>query len=565
MKIFAQDIEEGYFSLTTNNVYIKYKIEKIRYGYKVTGKIKGKLGKIKVLEIDKPKQKLYINNWQSWGPFLNEKEFNNIRNTETLRKIGILTYTPIPEFFTKYTISDYFITSKGLLMGFLTSKIGHPFFTITNDSIEGYIEYFNEVFEEYIPIEPFVILKDPHMERLLLRYSDLAKIENNIKIKFDNPVGWSSWYQYFLNFAWTDIVDNLKKAKKMKMPYDVFQIDDGYESDIGDWLLTKDGFPDIYEMAKIIKTYGFTPGIWIAPLSVSHTSKLFKEHKDWLIKEDGAPKKIYHNWERDIYALDITNDSVKNWLYNTFFTFKKAGFEYFKIDFMFAGATPGQRTKNITPIQAYREALSIIRKAVENSFILGCGAPLLSSAGFVDGMRVGPDTAPYWNKTCEPGSVDAYWALKISIMRWFMHDKWWISDPDCILLRDQDTKLTPSQRELYGIVSGILDNMIIQSDKLLYIKDKEKKLFKKILSLQNGRPYVEIVEDEVFIIKTEGSNSGNIKIIVNIGENSFFLNNQEVLPCSYKIIETDTTGKNLFKKSIKRENKRIFTYYEGKN
>jgi len=49
----------------------------------------------------------------------------------------------------------------------------------------------------------------------------------------------------------------------------------------------------------------------------------------------------------------------------------------------------------VTPIQAYREGLNVIRKAVGKSFILGCGAPLLPSAGLVDGMRIGEDTAPY--------------------------------------------------------------------------------------------------------------------------------------------------------------------------
>ena len=43
-------------------------------------------------------------------------------------------------------------------------------------------------------------------------------------------------------------------------------------------------------------------------------------------------------------------------------------------------AVPGDRRKGVTPIQAYREGLRVIRGTVGGDFVLGCGAPLLPSA-----------------------------------------------------------------------------------------------------------------------------------------------------------------------------------------
>ncbi len=561
MEVFGQRLSDGYFKTGDKDTEIVYKVEKITNGYKISGKIRGKLGRIKVFEIQRPKGALYLNNWQSWGLFLSEEEYKGVIEGYKERKIGIYTYTPIPYIFKEELISDYFLLGEDILLGFLTSKIAHPFYIVKDNVLEGWLEYFDTEFDDYIPIESFVILTSSPHYILLGIYSDLVKKENGIRVNNVNPIGWSSWYQYFLDLKWKDILENLELSKKMNMPYEVFQIDDGYEKDIGDWFSTKEGFPGVKEMAKIIEGYGYTPGIWTAPLSISETSQIYKENKGWLVKENDTPKKAYYNWERDIYALDITVPEAKNWLYNLFSKLKEAGFNYFKIDFLFAGALPGMRKENITPIQAYRDALSTIRRAVGDSFILGCGAPLLPSLGIVDGMRIGPDTAPFWKKDEKKSDINAYWALKNSITRWFMHKKWWMNDPDCLLLRPKDTDLLPTQRKLYGVVSAILDNMIIQSDNLSYITEEEKALLKEVLSYREGRPKVKFIDKDLFTLSVEGSGRGNVEIAVNLDEKPAIYEKREIPPFSYIPIKEDEEGIRLSKKPIKREDGRIFTYY----
>jgi hypothetical protein len=70
------------------------------------------------------------------------------------------------------------------------------------------------------------------------------------------------------------------------------------------------------------------------------------------------------------------------------------GIDYFNVDFMYAGGYEGRRRQYVTGVEAYRQALGLIRQAIgPEPELLACGAPILPSVGFVDAMRVGPDIA----------------------------------------------------------------------------------------------------------------------------------------------------------------------------
>ncbi len=47
-------------------------------------------------------------------------------------------------------------------------------------------------------------------------------------------LGWCSWYHYFENVREIDIRKNLSAAADW--PIEVFQVDDGFQSSVGDWL-----------------------------------------------------------------------------------------------------------------------------------------------------------------------------------------------------------------------------------------------------------------------------------------------------------------------------------------
>ncbi|MGZ5499242.1 MAG: glycoside hydrolase family 36 protein, partial [Candidatus Aminicenantales bacterium] len=306
-------------------------------------------------------------------------------------------------------------------------------------------------------------------------------------------------------------------------PFEVFQVDDGYETDIGDWLAAKPGYPGVAGLAAAITGRKFRAGIWAAPFSASETSRLFADHPGWMVSEGGRPKPCYKGWGKTIYALDTTHPEVKEWLEATFRALRSAGFSYFKIDFLFAGAMTGARRRNVTPIQAYREGLRVIRRASGRDFVLGCGAPLLPSVGLVDGMRIGEDTAPYW-KTRPSGfqGPNAYFALRNALMRQFMHRSFWLNDPDCLLLRDREIELTRHERELYALTAGALDNMIVDSDRLSLLGPAEKGLLRSALALRGGRARVsglmgEFGED-IYLIESRRPGGGNARLAANLSD-----------------------------------------------
>ena len=49
--------------------------------------------------------------------------------------------------------------------------------------------------------------------------------------------GWTSWYRYYTGISETIILENLHAFQERQIPLDFFQIDDGYQQAIGDWLV----------------------------------------------------------------------------------------------------------------------------------------------------------------------------------------------------------------------------------------------------------------------------------------------------------------------------------------
>jgi len=559
IQIFGRKFAQGRRVFRSKETNIEYTVEKCRAGFKVTGTARGRLGRIEVFRGRAPREFL-LNNWQSWGPLQKMRPAEKHPGVEeVMRKYSAYVFTPVPDVFKKGLVSDYFCAWPGRLVGFLSSRVAHPFFTIEGDELVGCLEYFDTVFDKPIPLEPLIILMNASenpasgepspaspespVEVLLEEYADLAAAENAARVPARNPVGWSSWYHYFTNLQWEDIEKNLRLARE-GFPFDVFQVDDGFEKDIGDWLTAKDGFRPLPELARLITGQGLTAGIWTAPFSAAETSELFQEHAGWMVQEAGAPKECYRNWGKKIYALDTTRPEVKEWLQETFSALRRMGFSYFKVDFLFAAAMPGERAEKGTPIQAYREGMKTIRQAVGDGFILGCGAPLLPSAGFVEGMRIGEDTAPHWDtKRGAFQGPNAYYALKNSIMRSFLHRRLWLNDPDCLLLRSQDIALTPNERELYALAAGTLDNMLIESDDLALVDERGRKLLRKAIALQGGRVSVRgLMDHDLYLIRSQGGPAGQVRLLANLSDRANTHNSVEVPSRSARFLSVREYG-----------------------
>ena len=520
MRIFGKPLAPGPIHFDDGRFQIEAEIESIVGGFVVRGNVRGRGGRIEIFRAPAPPRFL-LNNWQSWGPIQTvTPEFRFPGLAERMANYSRYVFSPIPDVFSSTLVSDYFAAWEGGLVGFLSSRIAHPYFAVEGGDLVGYAEYFDVPFDQPIPIEPLIILQDRPPAVLLEDYADRTAVENNVRLRARNPVGWSSWYQYFTELTAVDLEKNLRLSAESEIPFEVFQIDDGYERDIGDWLEVKEGFTPLSDLARMIRARGFIAGIWTAPFSASESSELFRRHPDWFVREGGRPKPCYRNWKKTIYALDTTHPAALEWLAETFSVLRRMGCTYFKIDFLFAAAMAGERHASATPIQAYRQGMAAIRRAAGEDFVLGCGAPLLPSLGLVEGMRVGEDTAPFWDSGMSGiAGPNAYIALKNPILRSFMHGRWWLNDPDCLLLREKDIRLTSNEKRLYALVCGALDNMLIESDDLALVDERGRALLREAAGLLGGRIRVEDpMADDAYIISSCGGRAGDFRLAANLSD-----------------------------------------------
>jgi alpha-galactosidase len=313
------------------------------------------------------------------------------------------------------------------------------------------------------------------------------------------PTGWCSWYHYFRDVCEDDVVANLEGLERLRdeIPLEYVQVDDGYQAGIGDWLSVNGKFPHgMAWLARRIHERRFKAGLWVAPFLAGARSRLFAEHPDWVVRnEGGAPVVAILNWEQPCYALDCTRPEVIDWLELVFRTVTDDwAYDYVKIDFIYAAAVEGRRDDpGATRAQAYRRGLETIRRAVGDRFVLGCGAPIGPSVGLVNGMRIGPDVAPHWYPPGRYGQHPQRTSLSFpatanavrdSITRFWTHNRLWLSDPDCLLLDDSEVELTRDEVQTLATVVAMSGGIVFDSDDVTRLPPERRRMLAKLLPLQ---------------------------------------------------------------------------------
>jgi alpha-galactosidase len=248
------------------------------------------------------------------------------------------------------------------------------------------------------------------------------------------PTVWCSWYHYFTGVTEADIVENLEAMADLDLKIDVVQIDDGYQLEIGDWLQLSERFSSLPAIVSRIREHGRRAGIWVAPFLVGARSRLAAEHPDWLVAGASAGS----NWNQQLGALDVSHPGAADYLRTVFSTMREIGIDFFKLDFVYAGALDGRRhDRSATPIEAYRLGVRLIREAIgPDAYLLGCGAPVFPSVGLFDAMRVSPDVDPRYEPPDGDMSQPSQRAAALTgRSRAWQHGRFWVNDPDCLIVR----------------------------------------------------------------------------------------------------------------------------------
>ena len=247
------------------------------------------------------------------------------------------------------------------------------------------------------------------------------------------PTVWCSWYRFFTEVRESDIDRNLAAIDACELAVDVVQIDDGYQSEIGDWLVPSGRFPDLAATIGRIRAAGRRAGIWLAPFLVGERATLARDHPDWLLPGADPGR----NWGQRLHVLDVAHPAVVDYWRRVFEHFMALGIDYFKLDFLYAGALTGERRGEA--IARYRGGLGLVRDIVgADAYLAGSGAPTLASAGLVDAMRVSPDTAPYAEAPSGDASSPGLGnAIRNGAARQWQNHVLWTNDPDCLLARPE--------------------------------------------------------------------------------------------------------------------------------
>ncbi len=272
------------------------------------------------------------------------------------------------------------------------------------------------------------------------------------------PLGWATWYQYYSEVDEDDVRLNLDalaalaQVDSLATP-EVFQIDDGWQERWGDWRAGEDFPSGMASLATEIRDAGFVPGLWLAPLYVSRDSETYAAHPEWWVRALDGTELSFTNLATDDYAvLDVTHPDAAVWLEDTLSSIAEQGWAYLKYDFLYAGAQVGLRQQDVTGIEAYHQAMAILRRASGDAWILACGAPLLPSVGYAESFRTGADIA--FESDPDP-TVDFYrWQARATAARRFTHGRWWWMDPDQLIIRAPFTEVQVRGALASGVAAG---------------------------------------------------------------------------------------------------------------
>ncbi|EGG47028.1 MULTISPECIES: glycoside hydrolase family 36 protein [Streptomyces] len=268
---------------------------------------------------------------------------------------------------------------------------------------------------------------------------------------------WCSWYAYYENITEEQLTKDIDALRGL--PFDVVQVDDGWETRVGDWE-ANDKFPSgMRDLAERIRGAGLRPGLWIAPFIVLPDSRTAREHPELLLREeDGRPAVAGHNWGSPYWVLDLTLPAAQEHLRGLVRRLVgEWGYTYLKLDFLQAGTTPGRHAHPAGREEVYRTGLRIIREeAGPDTYLLASGAPLLPSLGLADGLRSGPDVAPLWEHyaTRDPSDALARNAVVNTVHRLWQSPLLEV-DPDVVYFRSRLNLLTERQQGLLRDLADI--------------------------------------------------------------------------------------------------------------
>lgn len=369
-----------------------------------------------------------------------------------------------------------------------------------------------EILNLYFTIGGYDEVFDSYFETLGVKPRTVDKIK-----------GYTSWYNYYQGISEDIILRDLRSLYAEKDYVNTFQIDDGYQTAVGDWLsIDKKKFPHgMKPIADEIHKDGLKAGIWLAPFGAQFNSTVAKQHPDWLIKDEkGKSIPVGANWG-GFYGIDFYKKDAAEYIRNCFDTILNDwGFDMVKLDFLYACSIVPMYNK--TRGQIACEAMDFIRECVGDKLILGCGVWMLPCFGKVDYMRIGADMALGWKhsllrKMMHREDVSTPNAIHNSVYRRCFNGRAFLCDPDVFLLRRTNIKFAPEQQELLAKFIKLFGGVLFMSDNVGDYDKKQLELFHDTLSDDAELLAVNESGDTIFVDYRQNGSEHTLKFCVTDG------------------------------------------------
>ena len=348
----------------------------------------------------------------------------------------------------------------------------------------------------------YVNWADPPLAALN-KYADLVLGQIKEKPRFKNIVGWSAWDYYLSDITEDDVIENAKwlAEHRDELPVEYIQLDHGFEKHEGDWLITNEKFPHgLKWLAETIRQYGFKPGLWLCPFLVAPQSQLFRDHPSWVIKnEAGNPLEVTGYAVPKVYALDCSIPQACEWLKDLAASVtREYGYAYVKLD--------GANTQGLSPqgvladnrmskAEALQKGLRSFRQGLtKDAILLAADEPMFGlSVGIVDALRIGLDVGARWDaskldkhhgeRDNYPGPGFIRRGIAASANKYVFHRKFWVTDPDFLIVRQQGcrSELTYEEAQSWASVVGLSNGLVMLGDKMPELDANRIELLTKVL------------------------------------------------------------------------------------
>jgi hypothetical protein len=355
------------------------------------------------------------------------------------------------------------------------------------------------------------------------QYADAIKAEYHIQLR-PQVAGYCTWYSEVgggsdkTGGAGSSNEKNLETlttfAARQLKPYglSLIQIDDGWQ-DGGMFNGPRRGFMraaangpyphGMAPVAQMIRSNGFTAGLWFLPFARNHQDPEYKNRQDWFMKRlDGKPYETV--WGGT--SLDLTYPEVQRHLIELARTIHDWGYNYFKLDGLWTGSVTeqmyvndGYKDDNIgnhppfhdpmaTGIQALREGLKLLRQgAGPDVFLSGCCASqnmrsLGGSIGLVDSMRIGPDNGFGWEDYSNEVMHFEGGSIITGPIRgnhlYFLNGRVWWNDPDPCYVR---TSVKLNHARMLASWMAVSGMFVLNSDWLPSLPPERLDILKRCL------------------------------------------------------------------------------------